>query len=84
MLRTIMRLEKLASLRGRYLREGKLSGSTAAQYGAHAGDDEAADGDGDGDGDAGHEERVDDAGPEEGPQSLSSVRLAASPSKCST
>lgn len=86
MLRSITRLEKLATLRRRFLQEGMLIGSTAAHFGLGQGD--GSDGD--------NEEmvssnedmtrrrhsvegRMDDAGPESGPQSLSSITMAASP-----
>jgi len=96
MLRTIIRLEKLAALRRRFLREGLLIGSTAGHFASDRGqasefdDEETTNDDGmnvDGPEDVGRvkegvegvEERLDDAGPESGPQSLSSITLAAVP-----
>ena len=94
MLRTIIRLEKLAALRRRFLWEGMLTGSTAAHFAV--GQDSVSDSDNeemmprnedaelDINGDMGQEkqginERLGDAGPESGPQSLSSITLAAKP-----
>ena len=97
MLRTIIRLEKLAALRRTFLREGLLIGSTAAHFMRNGGDtsevdesdeevsgcedglvvdeaDDVAQGKGEG-----IENHLDDAGPESGPQSLSSIMLAATP-----
>ena len=99
MLRTIIRLEKLAALRRRFLREGLLVGSTAGHFASDHGqasefdDEEMTSGSNDDDmnvdgpedvgrgkeGVKGVEERLDDAGPESGPQSLSSITLAAVP-----
>jgi hypothetical protein len=94
MLRTIIRLEKLAALRRRFLQEGLLIGSTAAHFAPNRGNvseyngeeitssddalavDEAEDM---AQGKSNIEERLDDAGPETGPQSLSSITLAANP-----
>lgn len=96
MLRTIMRLEKLAALRCRLLQEGIHIGSTAAHFlqgldGPSESDDELSSGDEgvgiEGDGSQkqyGIDERLDDAGPEDGPQSLSSISLAATPGMFST
>jgi hypothetical protein len=99
MLRTIIRLEKLAALRRRFLREGLLIGSTAGHFAFDHGqasefdDEETTSGSNDDDmnvdgpenvgrgkeGVEGVEERLEDAGPESGPQSLSSITLAAVP-----
>jgi hypothetical protein len=99
MLRTIIRLEKLAALRRRFLREGLLIGSTAGHFASDHGqasefdDEETTSGSNDDDmnvdgpedvgrgkeGVEGVEERLEDAGPESGPQSLSSITLAAVP-----
>ena len=91
MLRTIIRLEKLQALRRRFLREGMLLGSTAAHFSSNLECDEESeamssheDGGLDINGDIiqekhGVEERLGDAGPENGPQSLSSITLASSP-----
>jgi hypothetical protein len=95
MLRTITRLEKLAALRRRFLQERLLRGSTAGHFASNQreesqlNDDEMAAGDDDHgksdvDEDATQEknsveERLGDAGPEDGPQSLSSITLATSP-----
>lgn len=99
MLRTIIRLEKLAALRRRFLREGLLIGSMAGHFASDHGqasefdDEEMTSGSNDDDmnvdgpedvgrgkeGVEGVEERLDDAGPESGPQSLSSITLAAVP-----
>jgi hypothetical protein len=99
MLRTIIRLEKLAALRRRFLREGLLIGSTAGHFASDHGqasefdDEETTSGFNDDDmnvdgpedvgrgkeGVEGVEERLEDAGPESGPQSLSSITLAAVP-----
>jgi hypothetical protein len=93
MLRTIVRLEKLASLRRRFLRERLLIGSTASTYFAnghnHVNDDRESDSgmddmiDGDGAEDGQNrgmpDECIDDVGPEGGPQALSSISLAATP-----
>ena len=94
MLRTIIRLEKLAALRRRFLQEGMLRGSTASHFASHQGQEdeltseETAAGDEDGGSDVNEdasqekrsgEERLGDAGPENGPQSLSSITLAATP-----
>jgi hypothetical protein len=94
MLRTIIRLEKLSALRRRFLREGLLIGSTAAHFAPNQGEetkcddeetissseDDGLDVDGDmGPGKCGIEECLGDVGPESGPQSLSSITLAASP-----
>lgn len=99
MLRTIIRLEKLAALRRRFLQEGLLVGSTAGHFASDHGqasefdDEEMTSGSNDDDmnvdgpedvgrgkeGVEGVEERLDDAGPESGPQSLSSITLAAVP-----
>jgi hypothetical protein len=94
MLRTINRLEKLAALRRRFLREDLLTGSTAAHFVSDRGessvceDDEATSGneddvseddDGASQEKSSVEERLGDAGPDSGPQSLSSITLAASP-----
>ena len=94
MLRTIIRLEKLAALCWRFLQEGSLIGSTAAHFALNRGNlsefnneeitssDDALAVDGAEDTaqeKSGIEERLDDAGPEAGPQSLSSITLAAMP-----
>jgi hypothetical protein len=95
MLRTIIRLEKLAALRRRFLREGLLIGSTAAYFSPNRGNASESEYDGEetsgdeafavdeaGDmaqGKSNIEERFDDVGPETGPQSLSSIMLAANP-----
>jgi hypothetical protein len=90
MLRTIVCLEKLVALRRRFLWEGLLRGSTAGHYTSNQGEDGKetvpSDEDGESDNDQdenqgkqGMEERLDDLGPENGPQSLSSIALAASP-----
>lgn len=92
MLRTIVRLEKLSSLRRRFLREQLLIGTTASTYSVagHYGnsesdssmDDMMIDGDEDGDGAKGGENHVmldNDIGPEDGPQALSSISLATTP-----
>jgi hypothetical protein len=105
MLRSIIRLEKLAALRRRFLQEGMLIGSTAAHFarlgGQLEGDGSASDGDDEGmvwsnedglgvNGDMTPSqeteetrrqgvEGIDDAGPESGPQSLSSITIAATP-----
>jgi hypothetical protein len=94
MLRTIIRLEKLATLRRRFLQEGMLTGSTAAYFAVGQGgvsdsdneemipmnEDAGFDINGDtGQEKQGIEERLGDAGPESGPQSLSSITLAAKP-----
>jgi hypothetical protein len=88
------RLEKLAALWCRFLRERLLRGSTAGHFASNQceesqlNDDEMAAGDGDGrsdvDDDATQEknsveERLGDAGPEDGPQSLSSIMLVTAP-----
>lgn len=87
MLRTIIRLEKLAALRRRFLREGLLLGSTAGNY-----DTVQPTSDTDSDDDdkmevddiedqskSADNERLHDAGPDGGPQSMSSIILAAAP-----
>ncbi len=95
MLRTITRLDKLAALRRRFLQEGLLRGSTAGYISSTERDfdgeemdvsDEDGDEDNNFDGVGGQpadklgaEERLGDAGPEDGPQSLSSITLAATP-----
>jgi len=94
MLRTITRLEKLAALRRRFMREGLLLGSTAGHFASKQGEESELDGeematsDVDGGLDVdedrtqeknGVDERLGDAGPENGPQSLSSITLAAAP-----
>jgi hypothetical protein len=93
MLRTIIRLEKLAALRQRFLREGMLLGSTAAHFSlnlnelegeASKSDDEETISDHennrlDAEERRGVEECLGDAGPESGPPSLSSITLATSP-----
>jgi len=85
MLRTIIRLEKLAALRRRFLREGLLLGSTAGHFASNLGEESESDGEEmDVDEDTsqekdGVEECLGDAGPENGPQSLSSITLAATP-----
>jgi hypothetical protein len=87
MLRTIIRLEKLAALRRRFLREGLLDG-TAAHFASNQ--EEESTGNGEdvvSDVDAGAsgenhgsvEERLGDAEPDHGPRSLSSIALAATP-----
>ncbi|KJA15337.1 hypothetical protein HYPSUDRAFT_149256 [Hypholoma sublateritium FD-334 SS-4] len=95
MLRTIVRLEKLSSLRRRFLRGRLLIGSTASTYFApgrndneesdSSTDDMMIDGDGDGDGPSKSGEdhgRLDnDVGPEDGPQALSSISLAITPER---
>lgn len=95
MLQTITRLDKFAALRRRFLREGLLHGSTAgylATKEGNPGSEEMDSSDEDGDlgidGVAGQpgerhgvEECLGDAGPEDGPQSLSSITLAATPGK---
>jgi hypothetical protein len=99
MLRTIIRLEKLAALRRRFLQEGILVGSTAGHFTADCGqasesdEEETRSGshndgmDVDGPEEVGQgkgvEEHIEDAGPESGPQSLSSITLAAVPGICS-
>ena len=92
MLRTIIRLEKLAALRRRFKREGMLNGSTASHFNITTGCNESQislDEDGDiddvnDDEDAAarekggdERERLCDVGPESGPQSHSSITLAA-------
>ena len=94
MLRTIIRMEKLAALRRRFLREGLLRGSTAAHFASNRGeeskldDDKSASSDENGGSDVdedaseekqGVEGRLGDVGPENGPPSLSSIALAATP-----
>ena len=94
MLRTIIRLEKLAALRRRFLQEGLLVGSTAAYFAPNRGNADEYDGEeitlsddalavdeaeDMAQGKSNIEERLDDAGPETGPQSLSSITLAANP-----
>lgn len=92
MLRTITRLDKLAALRRRFLRERLLVGSTAGYFvsenGRAAGRvlDNGTDDEMEVDGVEDMEERignvednVDDEGPDSGPQSLSSIMLAAVP-----
>ena len=94
MLRTITRLEKLAALRRRFLRDRLLRGSRAGHFASkqheesQLADNEMAAGDDDRrsdvDDDATQEkhsveERLGDAGPEDGPQSLSSIMLATAP-----
>jgi hypothetical protein len=92
MLRTIIRLEKLAALRRRFLREGLLNGSTAAHFAFNQEEENMGDSESDGEdvgsdvdggpGEENHgsvEERLGDAGPDQGPQSLSSITLAATP-----
>ena len=94
MLRTIIQLEKLAALRRRFLREGMLLGSTAAHFAlnpgkaSESGDEETMSSHEDDGLDTnanvvqerhGVEECLGDAGPESGPQSLSSITLATSP-----
>jgi len=95
MLQTIIRLEKLAALRRRFLWEGLLIGSTAAHFTLSRGDTSDFDDEeipssskgalavnGAADMDRGKsriEDCLDDAGPEAGPQSLSSITLAATP-----
>ena len=91
MLRTIIRLEKLAALRQRYLREGMLVGSTASHFAEDGDDEQVALGSGDDEleedgGEAqdkqGIEEcSVSDAGPDVGPQSLSYIILSVRPGK---
>ncbi|KAF8073482.1 hypothetical protein FPV67DRAFT_1559904 [Lyophyllum atratum] len=71
MLRTIIQLEKLAALRRRFLQEGLLRGSTAGHFASNP----------DGEKKHGVEERLGDAGPENGLQSLSSITLAAAPER---
>ena len=93
MLQTITRLEKLAALRRRFLRERLLCGSTAGHFASNQceesqlNDDEMATGDDDRRSDVDEdatqeknsvEECLGDAGPEDGPQSLSSIMLATS------
>jgi len=92
MLQTITRLEKLAALRRRFLQEGLLRGSTAGHFSLDQGEegelsskeivageeDNSLDDDEDTRREKdGVEERLGDAGPEDGPQSLSSITLAA-------
>ena len=86
MLRAIVRLEKLAALHCRFLQENKIIGSTAAHFSQGLGgtsdsdsDDEMISNNGSGQGNHGIYERMGDAGPESGPQSLSSITLAAKP-----
>jgi hypothetical protein len=100
MLRVIIRLEKLAALRRRFVKENMLIGSTAAYfangYGKISWDEDeemlyenlALDiGHG---GAAGQEkqpehaveEKLDDAGPDDGPRSLSSIMLASTTGRC--
>lgn len=84
MLRTIVRLEKLAAFRRRFLQENKIIGSTAAHFSqgqrdANESDDETTSNNDSGQGNHGIYERLGDAGPESGPQSLSSITLAAKP-----
>lgn len=94
MLCVIIRLEKLAALRRRFLTEGKLIGSTAAYFALGRGEndgEETLSSNGDPaldiycDGVAVDqekhdvEERLGDAGPEDGPYGLSSITLAATP-----
>ena len=91
MLCTIIQLEKLAALCRRYLREGMLVGSTASHFAEDGDDEQVALGSGDDKleedgGEAqdkqGIEERsVSDAGPDVGPQSLSSIILSVRPGK---
>ncbi|KAF8161663.1 hypothetical protein B0H34DRAFT_782033 [Crassisporium funariophilum] len=68
MLRTIVRLEKLAALRRRFLRERLLIGTTASTYFADLNDSVS-------------DERLNDVGPEDGPPTLSSISLAATPER---
>ena len=89
MLWAINRMEKLAALRRKFLREGLLRGSTAGHFASSQGekseldDDESASNDEDGGSDVeekqGVEGRLGDVGPENGPPSLSSIVLAATP-----
>jgi hypothetical protein len=90
MLWTIIRLEKLAALHRRFLREGLLNGSTAAHFAFNQEEESTGDSDGEdvgsdvygGAGEKNHssvEERLGDAGPDQGRQSLSSITLAATP-----
>ena len=91
MLRTIIRLEKLAALRRRYLQEGMLVGGTASHFAEDGDDEQVTLGSGDAeleeDGEEvqdklGIEERsVSDAGPDVGPQSLFSITLSVHPGK---
>jgi hypothetical protein len=90
MLRTIVRLEKLAALRRKFLQEDMLFGSTAAHFARNQNDASECEDEGMM---CSHEkdrfvgkvqekcgiEDLDDAGPESGPQFLSSITLAASP-----
>ena len=87
MLRTIIRLEKLATLRRRFLQENKLIGSTAAHFSQGLGGASESD---DSDETISNSkyltvdinedaECLGDVGPESGPQSLSSIALAATP-----
>ena len=93
MLRTIIWLEKLAALCWRFLQEGLLIGSTAAHFAPNQGNASKYTSNGESSDDAlsfnevedkdqgksNVEEYLDDAGPETGPQSLSSITLAANP-----
>ena len=93
MLWAIIQMEKLAALRCRFLREGLLHGSTAAHFASNQGEESELDGvepagsDEDGgsdDEDANQEKQgveghLDDAGPENGPPSLLSIMLVATP-----
>lgn len=105
MLRTIVRLEKLAALRQRFLHQGMLIGSTAGYIARSYSKTNNVDSDGDvfmdgggfdlmdgenvNDADEGEvrgiesrdveKERLSDAGPEDGPEALSSIVLASTP-----
>ncbi len=94
MLCTIIRLEKLATLRRTFLREGLLCGSTAGHFtskqckGSKLDGEKTATSDEEGGSDTGEdtsqerqgfEGRLGDAGPDGGPLSLSSITLAATP-----
>ncbi|KAF8157500.1 hypothetical protein BJ912DRAFT_866975 [Pholiota molesta] len=100
MLRTIVRLEKLAALCRRFLQERLLSGSTASTYFANSsgcksieddlGSDSCMDDRMDIDEDTNqhgendgvlNEPEINDVGPEDGPQTLSSISLAATPER---
>jgi len=86
MLWAIIWMEKLAALRRRFLREGLLRGSTAGHFASNQGEeselsnDESASDDEDATQEKqGVEGHLGDVGPENGPPSLSSITLAASP-----
>ncbi|KAF8200135.1 hypothetical protein BJ912DRAFT_1126700 [Pholiota molesta] len=95
MLKTIVRLEKLATLRRRFLQEQLLIGSTTSAYsaGGHGDDNNLGSVIGttdmmDVDEDMGQhgennvsDERVNDVGPEDGPHTLASISLAATPER---